>query len=147
MLPTPETFTDLNPLYYWLQYFFTGTPLPHGGVDVTLNQVAWAGWAGLLVTALNLIPAGQLDGGHMLYVLLEDNVRKLLPVILGILIMLGFVWSGWWLWAFLIMFLGRMHAEPLDQITSLDPRRKVIAALGLVLFVLLFMPVPLVTVL
>jgi hypothetical protein len=147
LLPSPETFAGQSPVLYWLRYFFTGTPLPHGGLDVTLNQVAWAGWAGLLVTALNLIPAGQLDGGHMLYVLLGHNVRKLLPVILGILIFLGFVWSGWWLWAFLIMFLGRMHAEPLDQITPIDPRRKIIAIFGILLFILLFMPVPLMTVL
>ena len=146
-LPRPETFAGLSPVSYWLQYFFTGTPLPHGGVDVTLNQVAWAGWAGLLVTALNLIPAGQLDGGHLLYVLFGRNARKLLPVILALLVLLGFVWSGWWLWAFLIMFLGRMHAEPLDQITPLDPGRKAIAIFGLVLFVLLFMPVPLMTIL
>ena len=147
LLPRPESFAGLSPMIYWLQYFFTGTPLPHGGVDVTLNQVAWAGWAGLLVTALNLIPAGQLDGGHLLYVLFGRNARKLLPVILGILVFLGFVWSGWWLWAFLIMFLGRVHAEPLDQITPLDQRRKVIAIIGLVLFILLFMPVPLMTIL
>jgi membrane-associated protease RseP (regulator of RpoE activity) len=147
LLPRPDTFAGQSPLLYWVQYFFTGTPLPNGGLDVTLNQVAWAGWAGLLVTALNLIPAGQLDGGHLLYVLFGGNVRKLLPVILGILILLGFVWSGWWFWAFLIMFLGRVHAEPLDQITPLDSGRKVIAVLGVVIFVLLFMPVPLMTVL
>ncbi|MFC1996664.1 site-2 protease family protein [Chloroflexota bacterium] len=146
LLPRPETFAGLSPVYYWMQYFFTGTPLPHGGVDVTLNQVAWAGWAGLLVTALNLIPAGQLDGGHLLYVLFGRNARKLLPVILGALIILGFVWSGWWLWAFLIMFLGRMHAEPLDQITPLKQGRKAVAIFGLFLFILLFMPVPLMTV-
>ncbi len=145
-LPRPEFFTDLNPVFYWLRYFFTGNPLPHGGVDVALNQVAWAGWAGLLVTALNLIPAGQLDGGHLLYVLFGRNARKFLWVILALLVLLGFVWSGWWLWAFLIMFLGRMHAEPLDQITPLDPGRKLIAIFGLILFVLLFMPVPLMTV-
>lgn len=147
LLPRPESFVGLSPIIYWLQYFFTGNPLPHGGVDVTLNQVAWAGWAGLLVTALNLIPAGQLDGGHLLYVLFGRNARKLLPVILGILVLLGFVWSGWWLWAFLIMILGRVHAEPLDQITPLDQRRKVLAIIGLVLFILLFMPVPLMTIL
>lgn len=146
LLPRPENFAGLGPLYYWLQYFFTGTPLPHGGLDVTLNQVAWAGWAGLLVTAFNLIPAGQLDGGHLLYVLFGQNARKLLPVILGVLIILGFVWSGWWMWAFLIMFLGRVHAEPLDQITPLKSNRKVVAIIGLVLFILLFMPVPLMTV-
>ena len=146
LLPRPENFAGLGPINYWLQYFFTGTPLPHGGLDVTLNQVAWAGWAGLLVTAFNLIPAGQLDGGHLLYVLFGQNARKLLPVILVILIMLGFVWSGWWMWAFLIMFLGRVHAEPLDQITPLKPNRKALAIVGLVLFILLFMPVPLMTV-
>ena len=114
--------------------------------DVTLNQVAWAGWAGLLVTALNLIPAGQLDGGHLLYVLFGRNARKLLPVILTALVLLGFVWSGWWLWAGIIFLMGRFHAEPLDQITPLTPNRKFVAAFGLVLFVFLFMPVPLMTV-
>jgi len=147
LLPKPDTYAGINPLIYWLQYFFTGTPLPNGGLDVTLNQVAWAGWAGLLVTAFNLIPAGQLDGGHLLYILMGKNVRKLLPIILAVLIVLGFVWSGWWLWAVLIMFLGRTHAEPLDQITPVDPRRKAVALFGLVLFVLLFMPVPLTTIL
>ena len=147
LLPKPESFYGLGTLIYWVRYFFTGTPLPTGGIDVTLNQVAWAGWAGLLVTALNLIPAGQLDGGHLLYVLFGRNAKKLLPVILGILVLLGFVWSGWWLWAFLILILGRVHAEPLDQITPIDQRRKAIAIIGLVLFVLLFMPVPLMSIL
>jgi hypothetical protein len=59
------------------------------------------------------------------------------------LLLLGLVWSGWWLWVFLIFFLGRNHAEPLDGITPLDNRRKAIAILGLVIFVLVFTPVPL----
>jgi membrane-associated protease RseP (regulator of RpoE activity) len=147
LLPKPGSFFGISALSYWVKYFFTGTPLPYGGIDVTLNQVAWAGWAGLLVTALNLIPAGQLDGGHLLYVLFGRNAKKFLPIILGILVLLGFVWSGWWLWAFLILFLGRMHAEPLDQITPIDQRRKVIAIVGLLIFVFLFMPVPLITIL
>lgn len=145
-LPRPESFQGLSPILYWLQYFFTGNPLPNGGMDVTLNQVAWAGWAGLLVTALNLIPAGQLDGGHLLYVLFGRNARKLVPVILIVLVLLGFVWTGWWLWAGIIFFMGRFHAEPLDQITPLTPNRQLVAAFGLVLFFLLFMPVPLMTV-
>jgi membrane-associated protease RseP (regulator of RpoE activity) len=105
--------------------------------------VAWAGWAGLLVTALNLIPAGQLDGGHLLHVLLGSKARAVLPFILVALIALGTVWSGWWLWAFLIFMLGRVYAEPLDQITPLDPSRRAIAILGLVIFVLVFTPIPL----
>jgi len=56
---------------------------------------------------------------------------------------LGLVWDGWWLWAFLLLFLGRRYAEPLDQITPLDPRRRALGVLGLVLFLLVFTPVPL----
>jgi len=59
------------------------------------------------------------------------------------LILLGLVWSGWWFWALLIFFLGRAHAEPLDQITPLDPKRQALAILGVIVFILVFMPVPL----
>ncbi|MBM3145294.1 MAG: site-2 protease family protein [Chloroflexi bacterium] len=144
-LPEPASFGGSNPLLYWIRYFFSGLPMPKGGVDVTLNSVAWAGWAGLLVTALNLIPAGQLDGGHLIYVLLGRRARRLMPFILGALLLLGLVWSGWWLWAILIFILGRAYAEPLDQITTLDPRRRAIALLGLIIFILVFTPVPLIT--
>jgi len=143
LLPAPVSY-DTSPLLYWVIYFFTGQPLPIGGIDVNLHPVAWAGWAGLLVTAMNLIPAGQLDGGHMLYVLIgREKARKVLPFILGGLALLGFAWQGWWLWAAIIFFLGRTYAEPLDQITPLDDRRKWLAVLALVVFVLTFIPVPL----
>ena len=142
-LPAPINFAGINPLIYWLRYFFTGQPIPYGAVDVILHPVAWAGWAGLLVTALNLIPAGQLDGGHILYSLFGKRSRIVLPFVLVALIILGTVWSGWWLWAFIIFLLGRSHAEPLDQITSLDPRRKALAVFGLVVFILVFTPIPL----
>ena len=141
-LPAPVNLGGINPLIYWLRYFFTGQPVPYGAVDVLLHPVAWAGWAGLLITALNLIPAGQLDGGHILYALFGKRSRIFLPFILVALIILGTVWSGWWLWAFLIFLLGRSHAEPLDQITSLDPRRKALAVFGLIVFVLVFTPIP-----
>jgi len=144
LLPAPSSYGNLPPLLYWIRYFFTSQPLPLGGMDVMIHLIAWAGWAGLLVTAINLIPAGQLDGGHLMYVLLGKRVRSLWPFILGILVLLGFVWSGWWLWAGLIFFLGRIYAEPLDQITQLDPKRKAIAVLGIILFFLVFTPVPLV---
>ncbi|MEA3351380.1 MAG: site-2 protease family protein [Chloroflexota bacterium] len=145
ILPEPASYGSLNPMLYWIRYFFTGMPLPHGGIDVMLNSVAWAGWAGLLVTALNLIPVGQLDGGHNIYVLLGQRARKLVPFIIVILLLLGLVWSGWWLWAVLILIFGRTHAQPLDQITPLSPRRKAVALLGLIIFILVFTPVPLVS--
>ncbi|HLE53061.1 MAG TPA: site-2 protease family protein [Anaerolineales bacterium] len=142
-LPHPLSFGDLNPFIYWIRYFFTGQPIPFGGQDVLLHPVAWAGWAGLLITALNLIPAGQLDGGHVLFVLLGKKARTILPFVLVLMIALGTVWSGWWLWAFLIFVFGRVYAEPLDQITTLDTRRKALAILGLLIFVLVFTPIPL----
>jgi len=96
------------------------------------------------VTSLNLIPAGQLDGGHALYVLLGPRARRLVPVIVAVLIALGFFWMGWFLWAGLVLLLGRTHAEPLDQITPLDPVRRAVAiGVLVVLAVFVFMPVPL----
>jgi Zn-dependent protease len=142
-LPSPATFGGVAPALYWVRYVLTGLPAPLGGRDVMLNPVAWAGWAGLLVTALNLIPAGQLDGGHLMYVLLGHRTRVLWPFLVSGLTLMGFLWQGWWIWAALLFVLGRVHAEPLDEITELDPARRIIALLGLLLFVLVFMPVPL----
>ncbi len=144
LLPQPLTYAGLNPIIYWIRYFFTGAPLPAGGLDINISPIAWAGWAGLLVTSLNLIPAGQLDGGHIMYVLLGKRSTRLLPFILVALVLLGFAWSGWWLWAALIFLLGRAHAEPLDQITPLDPKRRLLAIFGVLLFIFVFIPVPLV---
>ena len=145
LLPAPASYAGVSPVLYWIRYFVTGQPFPNGGVDVMLHPVAWAGWAGILVTSLNLIPAGQLDGGHMLYVLFgAKGSRRVLPFILVALVLLGFAWNGWWLWAALVYFLvGRSYAEPLDQITPLDRRRKILAVMALVIFVLVFTPVPL----
>jgi hypothetical protein len=145
-LPTPGSFQGLHPIIYWIRYFFTGLPLPRGGMDVLIHPVAWAGWAGLLITSLNLLPAGQLDGGHLIYSLFGEKSKRVRPIVLVILVILGFMWSGWWLWAFLILFLGRMRAEPLDEITDLDRGRKIVARIGLIIFFLVFTPVPLVIV-
>lgn len=147
LLPQPVSYGDMPAILYWLRYFFTGQPVPMGGLDVIIHPVAWAGWAGILVTAMNLIPAGQLDGGHMMYVLLgRKRAARLFPIILVILFGLGFFWNGWWLWVALIFFLGRSYAEPLDQITELDGKRKALAVLALVIFILVFAPVPLILV-
>jgi membrane-associated protease RseP (regulator of RpoE activity) len=145
VLPTPLDYGGLSPFLYWVRYFFTGAPVPLGGMDVQISVIAWAGWVGLLVTGLNLVPAGQFDGGHLFYVLFgREGARKIYPWILSIMIALGFFWNGWWFWALLIFLFGRYHAEPLDQITPLDPVRKRLAWLGLFLFVICFMPVPMI---
>jgi membrane-associated protease RseP (regulator of RpoE activity) len=143
LLPAPVSYGDVHPVLYWIRYLLVGLPIPLAARDVLLHPLAWAGWAGLLVTALNLIPAGQLDGGHVLYVLAGRKAVRLVPFIVVGLALLGLVWYGWWLWAGLIFLLGRTHAQPLDDLTPLDPRRRVLAILGLILFVLVFTPVPL----
>jgi membrane-associated protease RseP (regulator of RpoE activity) len=144
LLPQPASYNGLSPVLYWIRFFLTAQPYPLGGTDVYLHPVAWAGWAGLLVTALNLIPVGQLDGGHVIYVLLGKRARVLLIPVLVLLVLLGFAWSGWWFWAAILFLLGRVYAEPLDQITELDGRRRAIAIFGMIIFVLVFIPVPLV---
>ena len=142
LLPAPASTQGLSIGIYWLRYFFTGQPFPLGATDVMTSPVAFAGWAGLLVTALNLIPAGTLDGGHVIYSLFGDTARKLFPYIWGALILMGIFWNGWWIWAVLLLWLGRVHAEPLDQITPLDPSRRAIAVLVIIIFLLTFSPVP-----
>lgn len=138
-LPAP---VEPQGILYWLQYFFTGRPVPFGGLDVFIHPVAFAGWAGILVTSLNLIPAGTLDGGHVVFSLFGDKAKKAFPYIVGLLGVLGFFWSGWWLWAALLFWLGRVNAQPLDQITSLDPARRLLAYIMILVFVLVFTPVP-----
>lgn len=143
LLPMPLRYDDLPPLLYWIRYFFLGLPMPFGGRDILMHPMAWAGWAGLLVTSLNLIPAGQLDGGHTLYVLIGRAASRVWPLIIFALVLLGSVWSGWYLWAAMIFMMGRTYATPRDDLTRLDPRRKALAILGLVVFVLVFTPIPL----
>ncbi len=145
LLPQPQSYGNLAPALYWLRYFFTGAPVPLGGLDVQIHPVAWAGWAGLFVTAINLIPAGQLDGGHILYVLLgKEKAKPTFPFVLGALLLMGIFWQGWFLWAALIFFLGRRYAEPLDQITRIDRKRKILGIVAVVVFILIFTPVPLI---
>jgi membrane-associated protease RseP (regulator of RpoE activity) len=142
LLPAPVSYNGLSPFLYWMRYVFTGMPFPQGGTDVFISAVALAGWAGLLVTALNLLPAGQLDGGHVMYVLFGNRLKVIFPVLIGLMVILGLFWSGWWLWVFLLFIFGRRSAEPLDQITQLNPSRRALAIFMIVIFVLVFMPVP-----
>jgi membrane-associated protease RseP (regulator of RpoE activity) len=131
-------------LYLLLKYAIFGRWLPGGGEDVFISPVAFAGWAGLLVTSLNLIPTGQLDGGHVLYSLLGERARLLTWPIILILATLGLVvWPGWFLWAGLVFLFGQRHPGPLDTITQLDTKRKIMAVAVLAVFVLTFTPMPL----
>lgn len=147
VLPLPTSGTYImegnSLLYALLKYLIHGDWLPSATHDVFMHPMAFAGWAGLLVTAFNLIPAGQLDGGHIAYAYLGSKARYLTwGVILG-LAALGLLWRGWLLWAGLIYFVARQQQEPLDAITPLGRTERIIAVVLLVVLVLTFTPVPL----
>ena len=123
-----------------------GEFLPNETSDVMLNQLARAGWTGLFVTALNLIPLGQLDGGHILYSVLGNRARKLyIPILAMALGLTLFVSSIWVVLFFMLMALGKIYAVPLNDITPLDPFRRQIALLTLIIFILIFIPAPITT--
>ncbi len=131
-------------LYLGLKYLAFGRILPSGGEDVFLHTVAWAGWGGLLVTMLNLIPAAQLDGGHVARALLgQRGGRWLTWGIILVLLLMGYFWQGWILWALIIWFFSRFEVAPLDDISEPSPGDRLLALFLLVLFFLLFTPIPL----
>jgi membrane-associated protease RseP (regulator of RpoE activity) len=156
LLPEPTSMGGLSPVLYWIRYFLTGHPIPFGGIDVQLHSVALAGWAGLLVTALNLVPVGTLDGGHVAYGLFGERARKIFPIAIGVLIALIFLPvlltfsftafnMSWLLWVFILFWLGNVRTQPLDDITELDPKRRILGFIVLFIFFLIFTPIPMVT--
>ena len=111
--------------------------------NVILNPVAFAGWIGLLVTALNLMPVGQLDGGHVAYALFPDYHRYISLGVLGLLVVCGLLfWKGWLMWAVLLSFLGWRHPPPYQFWVPLDRRRRLLGIITIIVFVLTFTPAP-----
>ncbi len=111
-------------------------------MQVMLHPVAYAGWAGLFVTGLNLIPVGQLDGGHVMYALFGQNVRHVTWALIAALGVLTFFNYSWGLFFILLLFFGRRHPAPLDERTPLDSRRRFLGYLMLLLFIVTFTPFP-----
>jgi len=113
------------------------------GYDIAIGSVAFAGWIGLFVTSLNLLPIGQLDGGHIVYALLGRRQRWVSITMIFVLILLGmFGWSGWYTWAFLSLVLGVRHPPIVDEEVPLDFKHQWIVFGSVLLFIVTFMPVP-----
>jgi membrane-associated protease RseP (regulator of RpoE activity) len=111
--------------------------------DVLLHPVAFAGWVGLLVTSLNLLPIGQLDGGHITYALFGEKHQWISKGMIPVLLILGiFFWPGWILWAVIMIFLGYRHPPVVYPWIELDRKRKIIGWIALVIFILTFTPTP-----
>jgi membrane-associated protease RseP (regulator of RpoE activity) len=117
-------------------------PLPEG-VVLDLHPFALAAWVGLLATALNLLPIGQLDGGHILYAVFGRRSHQMVLVLWLALLAAAFFFRAWLLWALIVLLLGLRHPPVADEHTPLDRRRLLLAFAALVMLVLCFMPVPL----
>lgn len=117
-------------------------PMP-AGMDVVLHPLAFSGWIGLLVTSLNLMPVGQLDGGHVAYALFGYRQKYLGWVFVAVIVILGvFVSAGWLIWAIFPFFVGVKHPPVVYDWVPLDPRRKMIGWLTILIFILTFTPAP-----
>ncbi len=111
--------------------------------DIVVHPIAFAGWVGILVTALNLFPIGQLDGGHVLYAVVGQRSQKFSWIILAAFILLGiFFWVGWFVWAVLIKFLGLRHPPISDSATPLSSRRRIVGWVVFFIFIISFVPDP-----
>lgn len=128
--------------------------------DLLLHPVGRAAWVGLFATALNLLPAGQLDGGHIVYSLASEKHRRISLAVVTVLFLLGGPallhtmlnismppvlieeWPGWAFWAVLLLVFGFRHSPLLDRWQPLDQKRRVWAFVALVVFMLCFTPMP-----
>lgn len=122
------------------------TRLFHGalpaGTILNPHPFLLAGWVGLFATMLNLLPLGQLDGGHILYAAIgRRQLRLALPLWIGLAVA-GWFWPGWWLWCAIVLVIGLRHPPLHDESTPLDPFRRGLALAAALLFALTFMPVP-----
>lgn len=163
-------------MHFWGSINFGNPPLVllfnslfHPGVpaaNIYLHPMARAAWVGLFATALNLLPAGQLDGGHIVYSLSprwHRRISRLTVVVLGApMLVLAFswvaapwfrslrhaahlvqayYWQGWFVWAVLLLFLGTRHPRVMDPL-PLDNRRRLVALTALLILLLCFTPSP-----
>lgn len=129
-------------LLFSLIVWLTLGSIPHG-FDVVLHPVAFAGWIGFFVTALNLLPVGQLDGGHISYAILGRKQEKVAMATFVALFLMGILyWQGWLTWSLLVLFMGLKHPPPLNDLTLLDEGRQRLGVFMAILFFTLITPSP-----
>jgi len=141
-LPQGDSIVFGEPLLFKMlsEAMFKGIP---ENFDMILHPVAFAGWVGILVTALNLFPIGQLDGGHIIYAVLGRRSKVLGKPILVVFVAMGVIfWIGWFVWAILIGFIGLKHPRTLDEDVPISSGRRLIALTVIIIFILSFIPDP-----
>lgn len=112
------------------------------GYDLVLHPMAFAGWLGFFVTALNLLPLGQLDGGHIAYAVFGKYRKYVMIAMLVIMAMLGLFWPGWFFWILLIAIFGLRHPPSQNEIMQLKTSDKIVSAIALIILILVFIPMP-----
>jgi membrane-associated protease RseP (regulator of RpoE activity) len=138
-----STFGPVNPEGSYLsvpllfQVILTIFPPSGVGEALVLHPVAFAGWVGMVVTMLNLVPTGMFDGGHVARSIMNDNTHKIVSYV-GILLL---ALIGWWTMAVLALFFSASkHPGPLDDVSELSSNRKIGALLLVGVFVLSVVP-------
>lgn len=112
--------------------------------DILIHPMAFAGWFGLLATAFNLFPIGQLDGGHILHSLVGEKSYYAGVASIAIIVLLGIIyWQGWLFWALIVTAVGLRH-PPVYAGEKIDSKRKILAGIALLIFLLSFTPAPIV---
>jgi membrane-associated protease RseP (regulator of RpoE activity) len=128
-------------LFSLIQFLFMRDVPSH--YEVVLHPIAYAGWVGLFVTALNLLPIGQLDGGHIAYALFGRNSRKISVIVVAVVAFIFIYYSiAWFLLLILMILFGFKHPTPLDDQTPLSTRRKLIGGMALLILLLSFTVAP-----
>ncbi len=131
-----------DPLLFKLFEWLIVRDLPPG-YELVLHPIGYAGWVGLFVTALNLLPVGQLDGGHIVYAVFGEKSRWAFGGSLLALIALAIYYNpGWIALIILLLIFGMRHPRPLDVDTPLDEKRRMLAWIMLLVFLLSFTPAP-----
>jgi membrane-associated protease RseP (regulator of RpoE activity) len=124
-------------LLQWMGDIFS---IPQNAI---IHPTLFAGWVGIFLTAVNLLPAGQLDGGHVARAVLKEKHKYVSWVVIFVLAGLSFFYTGWLMFAIIILlFIGTQHQPPLNEITRLDTRRKLLGLAILIIFILSFAPIP-----
>ncbi len=145
---TPDTISFAEPLAFRLLSALFFGPIPDGATLI-LHPIGFAGWVGLLVTALNLVPLGQLDGGHVAYAVLGRRAGLVSWLMVAFLAFMGtFVYAGWLILAAIMIVFGLRskmllrHPAILDEGSPLGRKRAILSVVVLLIFVLSFMPEP-----
>ncbi|MFQ5912259.1 MAG: site-2 protease family protein [Nitrospinota bacterium] len=109
---------------------------------ILLHPIALAGWLGLFVTVINLLPIGQLDGGHIVYALMGARHRVVALGTLAALIPMSLFWMGWLFWAGVTVLFGFRHPPLVNDYVRLDPKRRFLGWCCMAIFAVSFTPVP-----